>query len=71
MIYCVIFRSKKTLQKKLKENRPIDEVMKAFQSMKTAFDNLVVKHEEYAQMIPDDEVFEQEEKWLEKCEDFI
>ena len=46
-------------------------VMKAFQSMKTAFDNLVVKHEEYAQMIADNEVFEQEEKWLQKCEDFI
>ena len=38
--------------------------------MKAAFENLVVKHEEYTQLILDDEAFEQEEKWLEECEDF-
>ena len=59
-----------TLRKKLKEGRPVDEIIEAFHGMKTAFENLVVKHEEYTQFIEDDEAFEQEEKWLEECEDF-
>ena len=59
-----------TLRKKLKESRPRDEIMEAFHGMKTAFENLVVKHEEYTQLIQDDEAFEAEEKWLEECEDF-
>ena len=59
-----------TLRKKLKESRPRDEIMETFHGMKTAFENLVVKHEEYTQLIQDDEAFEAEEKWLEECEDF-
>ena len=59
-----------TLRKKLKEGRPVDEIMEAFHSMKTAYENLVVKHEEYTQLIQEDEAFEAEEKWLEECEDF-
>ena len=59
-----------TLRKKLKEGRPVDEIMEAFHGMKTAFENLVVKHEEYTQLIQDDGAFEEEEKWLEECEDF-
>ena len=42
--------------------------MEAFHGMKTAFENLVVKHEEYTQLIQDDEAFEAEEKWLEEYE---
>ena len=45
-------------------------VLKAFHGMKTAFENLVVKHEEYTQLIQDNEAFE-EEKWLEECEDYL
>ena len=63
-------RRGKTLRKKLKESRPVDEVMEAFHNMKAAFDDLVVKHEEYTQLIQDDEAFEEEEKWLEESEDF-
>ena len=59
-----------TLRKKLKEGRPVDEIMEAFHGMKTAFENLVVKYEEYTQLIQDDGAFEEEEKWLEECEDF-
>ena len=55
--------------KKIKEGRPVDEIMEAFQGMKTAVQNLVVKQEEYTQLILNDEAFEQEEKWLEECED--
>lgn len=51
-----------TLRKKLKEDRPIDEIMEAFHGMKTAFENLVIKHEEYTQLIEDDGAFEEEEK---------
>lgn len=54
----------------MKRNRPIDEVIEAFQSMRTPFNNLFVKHEKYTQMIADDETFEKEEKWLEECQDF-
>ena len=59
-----------TLRKKLKEGRPVDEIMEAFHGMKSAFENLVVQHEEYTQLIQDDGAFEQEEQWLEECEDF-
>ncbi|XP_067051157.1 uncharacterized protein [Acropora muricata] len=59
-----------TLRKKLKEGRPVDEIIEAFHDMKAAFENLVVKHEKYAQLILDDEAFELNEKWLEECEDF-
>ena len=50
-----------TLRKKLKEGRPVDEIMKAFHGMKTAFENLVIKHEEYTQLIQDNGAFEEEE----------
>lgn len=63
-------RNGNTLRKKLKDSRPVDEVMEAFHSMKAAFEDLVVKHEEYTQLTEDDEEFEAEEKWLEECEDF-
>ena len=59
-----------TLRKKLKEGRPVDEIMEAFHGMKSAFENLVVQHEDDTQLIQDDGAFEQEEKWLEECEDF-
>lgn len=59
-----------TLRKKLKEGRPVAEIKEAFHGMKTAFENLVIKHEEYTQLIQDDGAFEEEEKWLEECEDF-
>lgn len=35
------------LYKKLKECRFVDEIMEVFYSMKIAFENLVVKYEEY------------------------
>ena len=59
-----------TLRKKLKEGRSVDEIIEAFHDMNAAFENLVVKHEEYTQLMLDDKAFEQAEKWLEECEDF-
>ena len=53
-------RRGKTLREKLKESRPVDEVMEAFHCMKAAFDDLVVKHEGYTQLIQDDEAFEED-----------
>lgn len=35
------------LRKKLKEDRFIDEIMEVFYGMKIAFENLVIKYEEY------------------------
>ena len=43
--------------------------MEAFHGMKTVFENLVVKHEEYTQLIQDG-AFEEEEKWLQEYKDF-
>jgi len=59
-----------TLCKKSKEGRPGDKIMEAFHSVKTAFENLEVKHKAYTQLIQEDEAFEAEEKWLEEREDF-
>ena len=61
----------KALRKKLSDHRPISEPLEALNSVKAAFEDLVVKHEAYTQRIVEDEAFEQEEAWLEECQDFF
>ena len=58
-------RLSKTLRIKLENSRPPNEVTETFVKVKKAYDDLVAKHEEYAQKIEDDEAFEVEERWLE------
>ena len=58
-------RLSKTLRIKLENSRPPNEVTETFVKVKKAYDDLVDKHEEYAQKIEDDEAFEVEERWLE------
>ncbi len=58
-------RLSKTLRIKLENSRPPNEVTETFVKVKRAYDDLVAKHEEYAQKIEDDEAFEVEERWLE------
>ena len=36
--------------------------------LRSAFDNLVSKHEEYTNLLEDDEEFEKEELWIESCQ---
>ena len=64
-------RQGKALRKKLSDHRPISETLEALNSVKAAFEDLVVKHEAYTQLIVEDEAFEQEEAWLEECQDFF
>ena len=62
-------RISKTLTIKLQNDRPPGEITEALQKVKQAYNDLVVKHEEYAQNIENDEEFETEEKWLEESQD--
>ena len=61
-------RISKTLRIKLQNDRPPGEITEALQKVKQAYNDLVVKHEEYAQNIENDENFETEEKWLEESQ---
>jgi HD-GYP domain-containing protein (c-di-GMP phosphodiesterase class II) len=47
------------------QKRPVDEVSNYLVKIKHAFDNVVLKHDEYAQLIVEDKDFETEEQWLE------
>ena len=44
------------------------EVNSALNKVKEAFENLVLKHENYTQFIEDDDDFEVEEKWMGECQ---
>ena len=58
--------------KHLWENkRPASEVSEYLVQVKTAFENVVSKHEIYANLIVDDKLFEQEEQWLDECQNFF
>jgi hypothetical protein len=61
-------RISKTLRIKLQNDRPPGEITEALQKVKQACNDLIVKHEEYAQNIENDENFETEEKWLEESQ---
>ena len=50
------------------QKRPVDEVSNYLVKVKQAFDNVVLKHDEYANLIVEDEDFETEEQWLEDCQ---
>ena len=53
----------------LRENeRPVDEVRDYLVKVTQAFSNVVLKHESYANLIEDDELFRQEELWLDQCQ---
>ena len=58
--------------KHLCENeRPADEVRDYLTKVNHAFDNVVEKHEIYANLIVDDEQFEIEEQWLNECQSYF
>ncbi|XP_014668937.1 PREDICTED: uncharacterized protein LOC106810170 [Priapulus caudatus] len=44
------------------------DVEEKFQQLKTLYQELQQKHESYAELIADDEAFEEEEKWMEACD---
>ena len=61
-------RLSKALKKKLSGKRPREEITEALQLVKDAYGELIIKHDAYTELVEDDETFEQEELWLEKCQ---
>ena len=59
----------KTVRIQVSGNRPAEEVKGALEKYEAAFSELVSKHEEYTLLIEDDSVFEDEEAWLEECQE--
>ena len=56
----------------LNQKRTANEVRDHLVKVKQAFDNVVLKHEEYTKLIIEDDDFETEEKWLDDCQnDFL
>ena len=62
-------RAGKTVVHSVESNRPTEEVSKALAKLQGAYENLVKKHEAYAQLIEEDEHYETEEKWLAECQE--
>ena len=60
-------RCRKALSKQIEIKRPGIEVKDAINNLQNAFDELVVKHENYSNLIEDDEEFEVQEVWMEGC----
>ena len=59
----------KTVRIQVSGNRPAEEVKGALEKYEAAFSELVSKHEEYTLLIEDDSEFENEEAWLEECQE--
>lgn len=49
--------------------RPVDKVRESLMKVKTAYGDLVWKHDEFILVIEDVEQFETEEVWLEECQE--
>ena len=49
--------------------RPGSEVRDALDKVEKAYNELVVKHEDYTKLIDDDMKFEEAENWMEGCQD--
>ena len=48
--------------------RPESEVRDALSKVEEAYNDLVVKHENYTTLIDDDEDFEEAESWMNECQ---
>ena len=61
----------KALNHLCENERPAEEVSDYLIKVEQAFDNVVSRHELYANLIDQDEQFEQEEQWLDECQTFF
>lgn len=61
-------RTGKELLHKIDAKRAADEVGESLIKVKGAYTDLVQKHDEFVQLIEEDEQFETEEVWLEECQ---
>ena len=67
-----LMRLGKALIVLLNQKRTANEVRDHLVKAKQAFDNVVLKHEDYTKLIIEDDDFEMEEKWLDDCQnDFL
>lgn len=64
-------RCRKALSKQIEVKRPGIEVKDALTNLQNAFDDLVVKRENYSKLIEDDEEFEVQERWMEECQEIF
>ena len=62
-------RAGKAVNHLIDAGRPREEVSQSLLLYKQTYDKLVVKHEEYASLIENDEAFTVEEHWLEECQE--
>lgn len=61
-------RSGNWLNNVIEVKRPGSEVRDALNKVEKAYDELVVKHEDYTKLIDDDTKFEEAENWMEECQ---
>ena len=61
-------RAGNALEYLLKNNRPIPEVEESLANFEAIYEKLVEKHDEYIQLIDDDEEFTAEEEWIDNCQ---
>jgi len=61
----------KALAQLCDSERPVNEVSEYLVKVKEAFENVVSKHETYANLIVDDKEFEKEENWLDECQNYF
>ncbi len=62
-------RAGKALNHLIDAGRPREEVSQSLLLYKQTYETLVLKHEEYACLIENDEAFTVEEHWLEECQE--
>ena len=62
-------RALKALNHVIGNERPVNEVQELLDKCKGAFELLVQKHEEFTNLIEDDDEYEVEERWLAECQD--
>ena len=62
-------RAGKAMNHLIEAERPREEVSQSLLWYKQSYETLVLKHEEYASLIENDEAFTVEEHWLEECQE--
>ena len=59
----------KALNQKIDGSRPAEEIAESLENLRQVFDGLVLKHEDYAGRIEDEETFTTEEAWMDDCQE--
>ena len=62
-------RQGKTLSIQVSGNRPAEETKRELEKYEQKFSELLSKHEEFIMLLEEDTEFEQEELWMEDCQE--